>query len=331
MNTKSAGIWQGDIIIRTGLIQGLRELRKNPDLLDYCFASLPQDQLTADTYGQASVEKAKQWFINTEIPVRLNVAMNSPKLPCISVELRDSGEAEATLADIHHDPSEAVEVSPWLPITPTFAATQYDPDTGNIKLPKKITDSTLIFPGMVVVDKGGFVHEILEAVDESTIKIKPAVADFSQCVLKYAQPQNIASLESLSFRGTYGIGCHAQGEAEVLIWLRSIVEFVLLRYKQSYFEARGFERSTYTVTGLVRDPQWGVENVFTQFINLTGYYRNYWPKTIAVKTQGIVTQPIKIAGGGQSPGSIDLDDPAWNMEDDILSGIPVLGIKGSIE
>lgn len=326
--TQTNGIWQGDVIVRTGIMQGLRELRKNPELLDYCFASLPRDELTALEYGKATVDKAREWFKNTDIAVRMNIAINSPKLPCISIEQQQASEAEATLGDVHYTPYETDD-SDWPNATAAFSATSYDIDTGRVGIPTAITNSTLIFPGMVIQDRKGNELTILGTYDESTVVIDPIPdIDLSVCVLKYARPANIRSLESLEFKGTFAIGCHVQGEPEQLIWLSSILQFILLRYKEQYFEARGFERSTLSVTGMVRDPNWEVENVYTQYTQMSGFYRNYWPKRFGLRAQGVIIQPLEILGGTETPGNPDLSQEAWIMEDDTLDGIAT-GIKGN--
>src|SRR6476646_6304158 len=51
--TNCKGVFQGDIIIRTALIEGMRDIRRQPWLLDYAFASLAQDDLTKSVYGLA--------------------------------------------------------------------------------------------------------------------------------------------------------------------------------------------------------------------------------------------------------------------------------------
>jgi hypothetical protein len=331
LTTVTGGIFQGDIIMRTALIQGIRELRNNPDLLDYCFASLLNDDLTAKTYGESTIEKAKRWFKDIEIPVALTLRVGSPKFPCITVELQASQEAETTLGDVHYQASETYR-DPWPAVTPTFSA-QYDPDTGYLTIPDSITGAYLIFVNMLVVSRKGNVYPILETIDESTVRLAEDLTteDFGQCVLKYSNPANYADLESLEMRGSFAIGCHVQGEVEELIWLSSIVQFVILRYKQTYLEARGFERSVISVTGPTHDSRWGVEAIYSQYVNLQGHYRNYWPKTIGIVPQGILLEPLRIAVGQASPEGMIDEQSSWIMDEDedVLAGARLVGVKGS--
>ena len=327
IETSTHGIAQLDILIRQAVILGLRELRKNPDLLEYCFASLPKDQVTADQYGQSTVDRVKEWFIKTDIPVSVNLRIGKPKFPCVTIEIREQQEAEATLGDVNYDPAEYPE-NPWPDVTPAFSAT-YDTTTGDVKIPKAIADAIFIAPGMVLVDRNSQTFTITDAIDDTTVRIatgqKP---DFGQVTIRYGKPANIVTLESCVFRGTIGVGCHVQGEAEQLLWLHSIVMFILLRYKQQYLEARGFERSTLNSTTAIRDDSWGAENIFSQYVNMTGFWRNYWPKLMGLRPQGI-NIGIKVADGGTSPSSIDVDQQAWGMEQDVLAGITTTKITGS--
>lgn len=60
LTTEALGIHQSDVIIRTAIVAALADLRANPWLLDYVFASLPKDEMTMKDYGEKSVEKAKE-------------------------------------------------------------------------------------------------------------------------------------------------------------------------------------------------------------------------------------------------------------------------------
>src|SRR4051812_27437995 len=100
VRTTTKGIFQSDILIRTMLIQALKDLKDKPWLLDFVFAWLPDDDLTATQYGLVEVDKAKEWFQNTEIIVSMAYRTDRPQLPCIGIELVDSVEDIATLGDI---------------------------------------------------------------------------------------------------------------------------------------------------------------------------------------------------------------------------------------
>lgn len=279
--TEALGIFQSDIAIRSAIIMAIADLRANPWLLDYVFASLPKDELTMKAYGEKEVAAAKKWFSNTNIPVFLNVRQDDSSLPCISIMLQDSTEAENTLGDIHYVPSEQVATNTWPILAGPFNPITYSAATGIMQVPDSIGNGIIIAPGMVLVDKIGKSYPILEVFSRSSFTIASGtIADFGSALLKGAKPAFIAQLESLSMKETYVLGCHVQGEPVFLTYLHSILVFILLRYKQALLEARGFERSVINSTDLRKNSSFDPEVVFSRFISITGYVRQYWPKTI---------------------------------------------------
>lgn len=318
MTTEAIGISQGDIIIRTGLVQALRDLRANPWLLDHVFASLPQDTLTAKVYGEKEVAQAKQWFLKTDIPVFMVPRIDEAKVPCISIKLTNSAEAEVTLGDTHYVEREDVEAD-WPAMTDKFTPTSFNPQTGVMVVPQAIGDSLVIVAGMLVVDANGGTHEITDITDAYTFTIATGpAASFQGSTIKGTQPSETMALESVSYRESYQIGVHVSGEPVYLTWLHSIVVFALLSYKQSLFEARGFERHAFTSSDFDRNEQIeSAELVFSRYISMTGYVRQYWPKDRKTKITSFQPQPIRILGNTTS-GGVDPNDQLWIGENDTL-------------
>jgi hypothetical protein len=311
--TEAKGIFQSDIIIRSAIVAAIADLRANPWLLDYVFSSLPKDTLTMRDYGEQEVEQAKKWFLATDIPVVMSTRMDDVKLPCISIALLESSEAESTLGDVHYQTAEAVE-SAW-PVIAEFRPSSYNASTGVVTLPVKMNRSFPLFPNMVVLDAIGKAHVIKEVLDDSSFRITPGtVADFSLARLKAEKPQMYAQLESLSFKETYHLGCHAQSEPVHLTYLHSILVFVLLRYKQALLEARGFERSVISSSDMNFNPNFENEVVYSRFINVSGFVRQYWPKLIKERVLGIDTQIQAIKGGKIS--GVDVNSQIWTGDED---------------
>lgn len=311
--TEAKGVFQSDIIIRSAIIAAIADLRANPWLLDYVFSSLPKDKLTSRDYGEQEVEQAKKWFLSTDIPVVMSTRMDDVKLPCISIALMESSEAESSLGDVHYQTAEAVG-SAW-PIIAEFRPSAYDIVTGIVTLPVKMSRSFPLFTGMVVVDSIGRSHAIKEVLDDYNFRITPGtLAEFSYARLKVERAAMYAQLESLSFKETYHIGCHAQAEPVHLTYLHSIVVFVLLRYKQALLEARGFERSVVASSDLNFNPNFENEVVYSRFLNLSGYVRQYWPKLIKKPILGIDTQ-IQAIKSGRIPVP-DATTQLWTGDED---------------
>jgi hypothetical protein len=322
--TEALGIHQSDVIIRTAIIAGIADLRANPWLLDYVFKSLARDQLTLADYGERDISQAKEWFLKTDIPVFMNTRIDAAKLPCISIGLQESVEAEATLGDVHYVPSERSDAV-WPVLIGPFTPAAFNAGSGLMKVPAAALGTKVLTPGMVLLDSAGREYPVLEVLDDDTIAIAPnTVADFRTTCLKGARPQFLTELESLSFRETYQIGCHAQGEAVHLTYLHSIIVFLLLRYKQALLESRGFERSTVSSSNFMRNDAFENELVFSRFVTITGYVRNYWPKAFSEGTEAI-TGPLGISTGGAAGESFVTDtgeppsgDETWLADEDTL-------------
>lgn len=328
-DTLAQGVFQGDVIIRTALVEGLAELRRRPYLLDYVFNSLRNDPVTQRVYGAKIADAGRNWFLATDVPVVLDfAAQQPPEATMVSIALVDSTEAEKTLAQLHHDTTEAVAPA-WPVLAGPFAAASYDQATGVLVLPQDVGDAVFVVAGMTVLDDAGRVAAVTEVVDRYTLVLEPGLGlELSKTFLRGAAPVLLQGLESLSFRETYRVGVHCHGDPLTLVWLHSIVLWSLLRGTQSLLEARGFERSEVSSSPFARDDRFGVERMWTRFINLTGYVRHSWPKGLVERPThlGVVSPGgILVAAAGNTSEAFEAlpgqDDPEWLAQ----QGVVVLG------
>lgn len=276
------GIHQSDITLRTAIIAGLEDLRANPAILDYVFASLPKDPLTYRDYGQASVADAKEWFLNTDIPVMMNTRVDENAVPCITVSVASSVEDASSIGDVHY---QTTQPGPDQIITysATFAAQSYNSTTGEMAVPISLDN---VFPGMALVDKNGVSHVLLEVWDTSVLISPNVVADFSACKI-VSTKKTVVTLESCLFRETFTIACHAPGEPVYLTYLHSITVFILLRYKEQLIEARGLERTTLSSGEVYLNTSFPGNIVFSRPITVSGFVRQYWPKLFRNPVEGL--------------------------------------------
>jgi hypothetical protein len=297
--TEITGIFQSDIAIRNALMEAIADLRRNSWLLDFVFAGVPQDTLTADKYGTKDVKAAKKWFLSTNIPVMLNVLPNAVKFPCVSIALSGSAQDQDTLGDVHYQPEEAVQ-SDWPILAAQLTPTSWIPSTGTIVFnPNQLgfdadgTGGLIVVPGMVVVDSTGNSWPILGVVDYQTVQIQPNVnTNLTGCQIRSSQPGLIATVESSVFRETYVIGCHVQSEPVWLVYLHSIIAFCLLRYKQRLIEGRGYEISTFSSSDFSKNNYFGdQESVYSRFITVSGICRQVWPKDVVEAITDVEFQP----------------------------------------
>lgn len=319
------GIFQSTLMIRSALLAAIADLRVNPYLLDYVFASMANDPLTSKDYGNKEIQQARKWFLATNFTVNLSASLNNPNLPVFSISLLESAPAEETLADIHYVPQEDND-SQWPTLVDTFAATGYDEATSTLTVPDSISKQLVLFPGQMVIDSVGQAHRIIEVPDNNNLILESGtVADFSRVQIKGARPAYVTYIESTIMRESYMIGCHVQNEPVHLTYMHSILVFILLRYKQSLFEARGFERSTFTSSDFMRNDGFEMENVFSRHVKLTGYVRQSWPKITVPKITGLASQLIitPVGQSASSPHELVLDpEDAWMADQDSLGLIP---------
>jgi hypothetical protein len=317
------GIFQPDVIIRTALLAGIKDIRANPWLLNYVFNSLPQDALTTGEYGASAVEEAKKWFLDNDVKVSLDVRLDQAVTPCVTIGLMSHDEVENTIGDVHYEPVEEAG-SDWPVLAGPFSPTAYSQATGIMSLPASVTELVSLSTQMVIVDARGNSYPITEVFDDGSISIQQnTVADFSNAVVKAAKTPMLVAIESASFRDTYQIGCHAAGEPIYAIYLQSIVEFILLRYRESFLEARGFERSAVAAGDFhKRDDLSEPESFFSRYITLTGYVRNSWPKGRGYRMLSS-SGTVQIIDGQHVP----VDDPTTQNWVGDLDNVDSLGFK----
>lgn len=296
MATISAGIFQGDVIVQTAIQEGLDDLRRNPWLVDYLFASLTQDPLTVKRYGKAQVDEARRWISSVEVPVFTNT-VQAAQLPAVTIAMVESAEveSEATLADVHHDPTEPLDQD--VPLAGPFSPRSWDPASGLMVLPDAVVDHLYLSAGMAVADSVGARHEVLEVLGDATVRLRSdgSALDFSAASVRPRRPAFAVHLESSSFRESYTLGCHAGAPPLYLLFLHSAVVFVLLRYKQSLLEARGFERTTISSSDFARNQSFENEVGYSRYVTLSGRVRQHWPKDVSRTLQSIESR-TKVLG-----------------------------------
>lgn len=294
------GIFQGDLIIATGIKEGLRLLREDSWQLDYIFSSLVNDPIASQNgFGLEEIKNAREWFLKTNVNVTMGYIPEPPEFPAISITIKDDSEAENTLGDINYETQ--VDSGGWENLTIKFSAIDYDYQTGVLTIPLGIVQSLAVLPGMYVVLSNGHYYKIKSLQSVNQLVIDSVNDDFTEIVLRGANPSLGTKIESNFEKQTYVIGAHAKGPATYCIYLTSILKYIILRYKQDLFEARGFERTSYSSTPFMPDGDMPTEMSYQRFINFTGYIRNDWPKYTGYKNVGTTAQ-MQVVGTNQVTG-----------------------------
>jgi hypothetical protein len=320
--TKILGIFQGDIIVRTAIQEGMKRLYDDPQLLEYVFQSLAQDELTLKTYGERQIQDARTWFLTHKVPVLLSVRVAELVLPCITISLRESTEAEQTHGDVNYDTQESTPAD-WPPLTKPFTPTSYSPTSGMMQLPANIFVDAIIAPGQFVVTRGGNKYQIVDYLDDGLLQMQANIVDdFTDCVLKGPESKYVTTIESVTFKETYEVGIHANGEPVNTIYLHSIIKFVLLKYKQELLEARNFERTVLASSDLRRNMEMENELAFDRFITITGYCRQWWPKKKSERVQNVtsslIVEPARVVNESDpaltDQGKAPDADTSWSVK-----------------
>lgn len=293
------GIWQGDLIVQSAIVEALKRMRDCPTEIDYVFHSLINDQLTSDEYGQAQIDSFKEWFLNSDIPVSPSWRVDQTVFPIITFSMQSSDEISQTLGDINYQTSEDTGAD-WPPSAGPFDPVSYSPSSGIMQLPDFV-DEVVVVPGMYVSDRNSRQHTIIDTLDDDIISLTPGTfADFHGALLGSFAPRLTTSIESTHNRDVFSVGLHVQGESFYLIALHSILLYALQKYKEELLEAREFECSVITNTEFRRNNEFGNELVFSRWLQVSGLTRHVWAKSVRPKIKSVNFQNL----GGQDTGII---------------------------
>jgi hypothetical protein len=326
INTSSHGIFQSDIIIRTALVEALRRIKEQPWLLDFAFASLAQDDYAKLEYGDKELEKIKNWIIATDIPVVMSYNRDKLVTPLIGISLEDSSEAESTFSDtskegVDEDVNMSTIISQPDPIVGPFTPLVFTSATGQVVLPNSV-DLSGVYPGMSLLDRKNGIAYLIEGVSGQTLTIpEDVVANFTNAIIAAPDSLYKVNLESCEFKETYRLDAYVSGNPTLLLYLHSLLIFIVMRYKEELLEARGFERSTVVSKGITGfQTENGPEFVYQRTVLLNGYVKHYWPKEITGKllSVGIGTPtgvwPMTDADTGLEIGPVISDEPSVGPE-----------------
>ena len=320
-------IFQGDLIVRRALVDGMEDIRSNPWLLDDVFAQCAQEGSLKDEFGYKEIKRARDWFTKTDIPVVMDNRADDLRTPCITVHLGQSQEKlnRASLSDEGMDedldgtqtiePGE-VTGSPVIVAGPFTPAT-YDPVTGVVGLPDTV-DTASVYAGQFVVDRhDGRAYEIAEVVDPTHLRIAAGVttADFDGAVVTPQFSVQKLRRQLTYFDEVYQLGLHVHGDPAQLLWLYSIAVFILLRYKQALLEGKGFELSTFSATDMIRNEAFESEKVFSRYISLSGVVQHDWVEYVSPRVEGTVITGIVYCSAGSIPGAKTPDPLKQNAKD----------------
>lgn len=294
---KAFGIVPEDLLVAGAISEAIEDIRKNPWLLDYVYNWLSKDWLSQKFYGDAEKKAAIDWFLNNKFFVSpSSLREDQIVFPMIAISLQQANEDLSSLGDINYevkdsvDPSTILQEKDLIVLGPFSAA--YDSTTGQVTLPNGFTTDDVFASQQIFDTQNRIFHKIIEITGNSTFLIEANIPKINliNAVVVGSDVKATITLESVEFKQQYAIRCFVQNEPKHLMYLSSLVRFILLRYKEKLLEGRGFQRSIISMQGPYEaSSMFGApagEFIFGQNITLVGYVREYWPKDVSGKELG---------------------------------------------
>lgn len=324
------GIFQGDLIIKTAIELSFEDMRKNPWLIEDVFASLNTNPILAQRYGMKEIARAKEFIMNTNIPVYMHHRLDKMEYPCVTISIGNSNEdktlstlGDGSVAFEDYDPSDIGR--PIKPIVPAFTPVSYDKDSGIVEIPTDLDQYRYVGQGMLLADpKTGGAFIISGKAGTNGVQITPgSKLPKGKLVIIPQYPAYRARRERATSQEQYNIGCHAHGDPSLLIFLFSVVKYSLYRYREGLLEYNNFQLSTLTCTDMIRNDNMQEENIYSRWITLSGQVEESWVKTPKrfieaidfndpCREEGVVFQSgIKILSNKNKVMNEDEEDDVW--------------------
>ena len=307
-------IAQSDLLIYTALKVGLNDLRKNKFLLDEAYANITTDPYLKDLYGQKEVENFKAFvdkkiFIFTE-----HRPPGKASFPCIVIKV-GGGQEDApkdALGDSYQqdivDPSTlgGVFQSPQIllgPVTPI----EYDQLTGQVTFDSNVNlETSHVFEGQYVYDEvNQKAYQIQLVIDSSNLLLESNLSpppNLTGLTIRTSQNAVGHTLRSIWVWENHTISVFATQVHEIL-YLWTLVMYMLLRYKKQLWDARNFAITTMSYSEIYRasapdDPN----NLYGRDISIRGRVEHSVIETTTPLIEGIIPD-IKI-DGMKSPDAV---------------------------
>ena len=323
------GIFQGDIIIKTAIDLGIEDMRKNPWLLQYMLEDLAVSPYLAEKYGQKQIDACKEWFANNQIDVYMRLRDDRDRTPFVSITMGHSNEKPEMKTNADLSPYKKILFpntigKPISYVIKPFIPTDYNEITGALSVPNTV-DLSLVAPNMILVNPANGTGYVIQNIAAGALYIGPdqSIDATEMGIVPHFQYYE-ARIEHSYFEEMYVIQCHAHGDPQTVMWLWSIVETALLRYRQSLLEANGFAESVISSGPPDLNPDMsteGGEKVYSRSITITGQVQNSWIKAPHRIIENVsLKQPvpcdsyiggIKIISNLNSPSFIDPKEQLW--------------------
>lgn len=332
------GAVPSEILIRTFFEASLADLRENNWILEDVFSALATDPISRITHGWKEVEEAVSWVKNNDIQIYEQFRIgDTPTLPCITIEKVASGEhlARTNLGDqgfITKQPPEDLRKQ-IRKVYENFSPKGYDYLTGTFILPSNLFTTNMAVGMFVVARRTGKAYEIKKILGSTSFSITPGIMneDFSEVFIAPSSQLYNVHRELTYLNERFVIGIHTASRLVTNLWLSQVVQYIMVRYKEAYLEARGFELSTFQMGPVELNQEFSPEVVFSRTCSMTGDIPFDFIKFAAPQLDK-VNGGIVIIDGPKTPDGfrVPVTKEGWFMEGDLPidldeDNIPTLG------
>ena len=317
------GLVATDIVVKSTIEAALAHLRQNEWLWDDIWGELATDPLSRVEYGWKEVDAAKRWFKANNVLTVFPFRQDGPTLPCFTVLVTSTGE-DTEVATLGDEGEEFDDFDPkqnalqpqrvYAPFTPK----KYDMSTGTITFPDSLTTNFVVPGQFMVSQKSGKAYQIYKIAGNG-FQIKAGTRDdFTDGYIVPPTSLWNEKKERTKIAENVVIGVHAQSDPVQCMWMRMLIMYILLRYKEAYFESRGFDLTTFTCGEIDLNPNFqNSDRVYSCFVTLTGKIETRWIKYVAPKLQSTQVD-IRIADGPKTPEAYlkQVQAQGWSMPPD---------------
>jgi hypothetical protein len=276
-------IYSPDIEVQSVIQYGIDQIRANINVLDEIFANLKEGHLNA-LYGDREIQAIKEWFARTSVPVILGFSLDDTRIPSYSVHLAQESEDVQNAFLNDWAGTEDQDIHPRV-IVSSFVPATYDVSAGMIVAADTV-DLDLVVPGHYIADAND-VKYLISDVTEQTILVElnpdsTLVPDFSKVQVESFINTATYKRGEAYFNTQLDVGVHARDNPNMVIWLYSILTYILFRYK-SEISTRCMDLTTYSASDFSKDSQYIASNVYSRWIRLSARTRVSWKEDLLPK------------------------------------------------
>jgi hypothetical protein len=322
-------IFQPDLLWYTALKAGLADMRQNTFLMEDAYSQLASDSYMKALYGQKEIERFKA-FLAREIAVFTEFRVpDIVKFPAIVIKIGGGNEdgPKDALGDSYQEElvnpatlGGAFNASPVVlgPVTPQ----SFDPLTGTMVFgPNVNLIASQVFDSQYVFDvKNKKAYPITLVLDQATLLIDPPALgdnpDFTNMLIQKTPNSYGHIRRSIWVWEQHSLELMATDATE-LLYLFTIVMYILMRYKKQLWDARNFAASTISYTEVYRvSDQSDPNNVYGRQLTIRGRVEH----SVIESTQPILgglNAELLIADMSSPEGVLpQVEQQGWKGEED---------------